>query len=1229
MRDQSKKVLADALTEGGTSGNEPVSPATAAEALEAEILAIHPDEKTKDYRMKLRAVQQMVKGPRNAQLRKAILHGAISATDVARLDAKTLEQMANDAVLPPSAPTPKAANVLPHLESISVPASPALSAAERRPMPGLHALTSLDGEPAPAGHPQPFAAGPSPVTAPVVAPKASATSPLQSSLLSEPPPANEGNRVINPLAQLGGALTRQLSPGSRRKSQNCDAGTAVVEDSVDPEDVSPSRRRPAPLQMDVTLSQMSPPQITTSAVKAPSTVHSPVLGVLPQIPSRPQSARLNAPTPCQTQSPEKGSADRAQVLEMVRAARMAARSRRTTSGSSAAPKLPGAPASDIAVGAYVEEVKILTTKLDQASERERGLLSQIDRLNADHAAAAIHEPETATVDTTASLAPVGENPEITELRAKLVATESLAHEARSLTAKLEQAGMREQELIGHIERLEADKVAAQEVETKRISEMSNNITNMSDTSDLNNLQRRLVEAESVSGERLCKVNMLQGELGNLRAEHEDTKRGLAEAIRCRGEISVERNRLATEMEEFQLQDFSEVDSLKKIIEDTSLRQRLLEDERDVLSRRLAEGEAAKSDIAKEARATNAKIVAALERERQNLQTYESQAQNLQEQREEMLLCKQQQETLQATVRRLELELEVFRKNRRTKAAELLERSVAAFALDRQSNAAGWQIISEAPIRAASPDGNGDHHSAVGRGRGGCAELFDDIPVGAPRDFATGPSSASHGADGLPPAEVRKSFLTAATVAPSPESHLFDTTDDFASVLNQGVPASDSVTDATGQRTGVCMVVGEHQGASMPVAVEFCAGPLGQNKEGSHGVQNLMDEPGVRIDDGNKTGEFAPGGVAAPAAPGPSHDSSTNARATGVTTGNASSVSAGVADLFGDCPAGVPAATEPGVSDLFGSPPSGVSATFEAHLPKPPHEAPTCVSGLFIETNADYVFGADSNVGFEFGSRPDDQVGVCVLSAAQGASMGEAVSSAPCRPASEETGAGCQGTGAALVSDTGAVASAIPAVGDPVASMFGGVSDLFDEEPMQASGSANDFFGCGPNRGFDNAGPAPCVAATTVPASEQPYSQNPVMASFGTDAYQSQPGSEQDPIMSNFGKVGQGQLNVDTSSNLMASFGGHAQQDRQAADMSSSLMASFGEHTQEDNILASFGEAVQERSPPKDDVFVNSGDNISNSFGKFLQPSPQTAAPFASPTAAPPTGPRARDVSLLF
>jgi len=135
MREQSRKVIGDALGEGG-GHNAPQRIAEAAEAIEEAVFAKHPDEHKKEYRFKMRAVAQVLKGPRNELLRAAVLRGMVLADDVVNLEAKALQEQAKAAAaqMPPSPPKILTAPVLDDaLGAMLPPASPSGPVAYRPP----------------------------------------------------------------------------------------------------------------------------------------------------------------------------------------------------------------------------------------------------------------------------------------------------------------------------------------------------------------------------------------------------------------------------------------------------------------------------------------------------------------------------------------------------------------------------------------------------------------------------------------------------------------------------------------------------------------------------------------------------------------------------------------------------------------------------------------------------------------------------------------------------------------------------------------------------------------------------------------------------------------------------------------------------------------------------------------------------------------------------------------
>merc|ERR1719183_2438484 len=97
QREMAKKPVLDAMNEQAPAGPIAMSPQEATDAIEDEVYAMHSDEKSREYRQKMLAVQKVVKGPRNAPIRHAVLRGHISPEDIVSLDAKQLEQRAKEA----------------------------------------------------------------------------------------------------------------------------------------------------------------------------------------------------------------------------------------------------------------------------------------------------------------------------------------------------------------------------------------------------------------------------------------------------------------------------------------------------------------------------------------------------------------------------------------------------------------------------------------------------------------------------------------------------------------------------------------------------------------------------------------------------------------------------------------------------------------------------------------------------------------------------------------------------------------------------------------------------------------------------------------------------------------------------------------------------------------------------------------------------------------------------
>lgn len=154
-RAQPRQMIADALSAGCT-GKEPVSPAEAAEAIEAKLFDMYPEQK--EYRAKHRAVLMALKAPKFGKVRAAVLAGFISGEAVANLDQRALEKQAEEfaaqpapsmphnaiAVNPSSSPSP---GLAPPAPSTASEMEPEQAAAPTVPSPPSVPESTLPGPP--------------------------------------------------------------------------------------------------------------------------------------------------------------------------------------------------------------------------------------------------------------------------------------------------------------------------------------------------------------------------------------------------------------------------------------------------------------------------------------------------------------------------------------------------------------------------------------------------------------------------------------------------------------------------------------------------------------------------------------------------------------------------------------------------------------------------------------------------------------------------------------------------------------------------------------------------------------------------------------------------------------------------------------------------------------------------------------------------------------------------
>ena len=94
-REMAKQPVLHAMNEALPTCPTALSPQEATDAIEDEVYAMHSTEQS-DYLQKMSAVQTLVKGPRNFQIRHAVLRGHIPPRHIVRVDPKQLLQLAKE-----------------------------------------------------------------------------------------------------------------------------------------------------------------------------------------------------------------------------------------------------------------------------------------------------------------------------------------------------------------------------------------------------------------------------------------------------------------------------------------------------------------------------------------------------------------------------------------------------------------------------------------------------------------------------------------------------------------------------------------------------------------------------------------------------------------------------------------------------------------------------------------------------------------------------------------------------------------------------------------------------------------------------------------------------------------------------------------------------------------------------------------------------------------------------
>jgi len=107
QREIAKKLVLDAMNQQAPACPTALSPQEATDAIEDEVYAMHSCQTSVEYVQKMSAVQTLVKGPSNFQIRHAVLRGHIPPEHIVRVDAEQLKQRAKDVPDVPGIPDAK------------------------------------------------------------------------------------------------------------------------------------------------------------------------------------------------------------------------------------------------------------------------------------------------------------------------------------------------------------------------------------------------------------------------------------------------------------------------------------------------------------------------------------------------------------------------------------------------------------------------------------------------------------------------------------------------------------------------------------------------------------------------------------------------------------------------------------------------------------------------------------------------------------------------------------------------------------------------------------------------------------------------------------------------------------------------------------------------------------------------------------------------------------------
>jgi len=777
MREQSRKVVETALSEGDAA-----NAAEIAEAVENAIFEKHPDEKSKEYRSKIRVVQTALKGTRSQNLRLAVCSGEVTPSDLISLDAKTLEAKAAASAKSVKSKVDgnTSGNPWTHQLGNTFPPAPV-------PQPLEHLNSDVGGAVLPPAIP-PEATLPEAASQDVGGPVVPPALPPEPVLEPVPEPVTEPPTAVpeEPDIHEGNGIGRPVSPSL----PSLIADTLGTQGAMQPleaavETLNPLNSLGAPRQVEVPQT-LQPPQSFGDvpegrSVKPPAPLVStppqqvaalrealqplqaaqPKAGVLASAcePSH-DFGRARAPVASSQIVETTNGSTKAQALEKLRAARDSAKQLRAKQpprrfGGSGCSGYSSRAISESGTRGPRSEISDMDAY--ELTAFQQGLLQNMQDANALQASAAAAE---------------------------------LAERVRDLERQLQEA----REATTQREQQENERRRQQEIEQIRATPQTPSVEELED------IRKQLVEERRIAAEKAAVAASAEARAGEAKLKLEEMEKKNNELQEQQGALrgqcasqEVVRSQLEEALSEHEKMKDVKV-QLERERDECARTAEELKKERDDLNHRLSEApsDAAFAEVQKAMKAASeaqAKLTAAEEAQaaaqEQALQVQRAeqiaaervlQAERAAEQRhrkeaathaEDVRRMQLRQDTLQSSVESLTRELESLRTQRRSKVLGLLERSQKTMQEPKESLRVGRASSASARRVGFSPVGDGEVTRNLPK-RSSLKSVDTSGPFPGVMSAPAPPPSVQSGVIPIEPASIQPEFTqpAQATVVPT-------------------------------------------------------------------------------------------------------------------------------------------------------------------------------------------------------------------------------------------------------------------------------------------------------------------------------------------------------------------------------------------------------------------------------------------------------------------------------